>query len=347
MENMEKMEKIDFVIPWVDGSDPEWLATKAIYESSETLPEKMSDANAECRYRDNGLLRFWFRGAEQFAPWVNKIHFVTDNQIPSWLNTAHPKLHIVNHSDFIPRKYLPTYNSGTIEMNFHRIEGLSEHYVFFNDDTFLLKTTPPECFFKNGNPVLETDLRYSNKVGYNHWSRRLFNDYCVLNSSFDTRASIWEHRDKWFSVKELGIKRTQQNLRCFWANKTIPVGLYGHLAQPHLKSTLQELWDRHPDVMDVSCGHKFRSDDQVNQWLLCAWNQAKGCFFPIRSITQGRHFTIMPAQIGWICQVIKDQEYFHVCLNESGATEDAVGCLKQIVEAFACILPNKSSFEKS
>ena len=112
------METIDFVIPWVDGEDPQWKAEKAGYEKAWSpkgvaLDETVSigDANADCRYRELGCLRFWFRGVEQFAPWVNRVFFVTCGQRPSWLNVNHPKLVLVNHRDFIPEKYLPTFCS--------------------------------------------------------------------------------------------------------------------------------------------------------------------------------------------------------------------------------------------
>ena len=286
------MEGIDFIIPWVDGNDPVWLATKNKYEGKDSNSSLAVDANSDCRYRDNGLLRYWFRGVEAFAPWVNKVFFITNGQKPSWLNLNHPQLRWVKHSDFIPQQYLPTFNANTIEMNFHRIDSLSERFVYFNDDMFLLRPVKPEIFFKDGFPVIESDLRYTNKVGYNNWSRLIFNDYCLVNKSFNIAESIWKNKWKWFSIRALGYKRARKNLICYLANKTLPVGLYGHYALPHLKSTLQEVWDRYPDVMDNVSSFRFRSDEQVNQWLLCAWNQAAGRFSPTQSISQGRLISI-------------------------------------------------------
>ena len=67
----ETMDKIDFVLPWVDGSDKEWLAQKRKYENSgERMARGDVDANSDCRYRDYGLLQYWFRAVERFAPWV-------------------------------------------------------------------------------------------------------------------------------------------------------------------------------------------------------------------------------------------------------------------------------------
>lgn len=105
------------------------------------------------RYRDWEILKYLFRSIENFAPWVNNVYFVTCGHLPAWLNTECPKLQIVSHKDFIPEKYLPTFNSHSIEWNFHRIKNLSEHFVYFNDDMFLLHPIKPTDFFENGKPV--------------------------------------------------------------------------------------------------------------------------------------------------------------------------------------------------
>ena len=336
---------IDFVLTWVDGSDPAWLESKKMYKLKDFGASTALDANSDCRYRDNGLLKYWFRGVEKFAPWVDHIHFVTCGQIPQWLNTLHPKLNLVNHSDFIPGRYLPTFNATTIEMNFHRIESLADKYVYFNDDMFIIKEVNSDLYFRNNYPVLVSDLRYTHKIGYNNWSRQLLNDYCVINSSFDMGKSIWDNREKWFSIKSLGIKQVRKNFLCYLANHSIPVGLYGHIALPHLKSTLQEVWDRHPDVLDTTCKHKFRSDDQVNQWLLCAWNQAKGFFYPTPLLSQGRVISISKKSLDWICYLIKNQAYSLVCLNDNEKTGELEQGYSQIQDALEFILPNKSKYE--
>ena len=343
------MERIDIVIPWVDGNDPKWLVEKQKYERGDAR-ESISlseDANGSFRFRaDMELLRFWFRSVEQFAPWVNKVHFVTCNQKPDWLNEAHPKLHLVNHTDYIPMFFLPTFNVNTIEMNFHRINELSEQFVYFNDDTFLLQPIQPEFYFRNGNPVLQSDLRYNERVGYNNWSRLVFNDYCLVNGSFDVGKSIWENRKKWFSVSKLGFKRARKNYICFLANKTIPVSTFGHVPSAHLKSTFEEIWEKHPEVMENTCLHKFRSDDQVNQWLAIAWNLAKGCFYPANGKTRGRIYNISTKNINEVEAAIKGQLYPQVCLNDSERNDNPERCSQIIMEAFGEILPDKSSFEK-
>ena len=171
---------IDFVVLWVDGNDPEWQKEKAKYQG-----KSLNDSNSSNRYRDWGLMPYWFRAVEKFAPWVRKIHFVTCGHLPDFLNTASPKLNIVKHSDFIPEEYLPTFSSHAIEMNIHRIPGLSEHFVYFNDDTFLLRPLSETAFFKDGLPctsAVERPIELKGNFGV--WQHAAVNDLSVVNSHF-------------------------------------------------------------------------------------------------------------------------------------------------------------------
>lgn len=340
------MEKIDFIVTWVDGDDPVWQKEKNRWEGLGGTESDAPDANEECRYRENGLLRYWFRAVEKFAPWVNTVHFVTCGQRPEWLNEAHPKLHLVNHEDYIPKEYLPTFNSNTIELNFHRIEELSEYFVCFNDDVFLLRPVEPSFFFREGQPVLKTSLQYYRNVGYNNWSRMLFNDYCIVNRSFDMKKTIWQNRKKWFSIKELGYNKARRNLLCYLANGTLPVSSYGHVSQPHLKSTLQEVWEQYPEIMHHASLSKFRSDDQVNQWLMCAWNQAKGNFYPATVETLGRCVNVCLERLDDVCGLIESGTIAQICVNDSHRNTEAERCHQEVAQSMEIILPEKSSYEK-
>ena len=122
-------EKIDFVVLWVDGNDPDFIREKNKYTSNSLQVD--NDGDNLHRYRDYGTFNYWFRMVEKHAPWVNNIYLITNGQKPEWLNLNHPKLKWVRHSDFMPEEYLPTFNSAAIELNLHRIEGLSENFVFF------------------------------------------------------------------------------------------------------------------------------------------------------------------------------------------------------------------------
>lgn len=341
------MDKIDFVITWVDGSDPEWRKEKEKWKAlSMGKMSNASDANSDCRYNsDDESLRYWFRSVEKFAPWVNKIFFVTNGQKPYWLDVTHPKLQWVKHDEFIPNEYLPTFNAGCILTNLHRIEGLAEHFVIFDDDMFLLQPLEPDFYFKEGFPKLVADLRYA-WVSYSNWSRTLFNIYCVVNNSFDMRKQIWEYRRKWFNIKELGLKRARQNFICYLANKSLPCQHFGHLTVPQLKSTMSEVWEKCPEVMENTCKSKFRSDDRVNSYIFLAWNQAKGLFYPVHEKNRGKYIEIKSKNLGTICELVRSNNYPQICINDSQNNDISNDeSMRAINNAFNSIFPQKSSFE--
>ena len=104
---------IDLVYLWVDGNDPEWLNKKQLF-----MDKKI---NTVGRYQDNQELKYSLRSGEKHLPWIRKIFIVTDNQIPTFLDTSHPKIEIVYHSEIIPKQILPTYNSVIIEYFIYKI----------------------------------------------------------------------------------------------------------------------------------------------------------------------------------------------------------------------------------
>lgn len=154
---------IDVVYTWVNGTDPRWKAEKEYWHkhwiaslTGQPLPQKPEDtkhvkgsdtANADNRFRDNEELRYSLRSLEKYAPWIRHIYVVTDGQIPSWLNIESPKINIVKHSEiFTNKSHLPVFSSPAIEWNLDNIPGLSNSFLYFNDDVFLGSHVHPEDF---------------------------------------------------------------------------------------------------------------------------------------------------------------------------------------------------------
>ncbi|WP_338701565.1 stealth family protein [Streptomyces sp. Q6] len=139
---------VDVVYTWVDGNDPDWQRRRAAYGHGGYHTES---ANA-ARYISRDELRYSLRALEQNAPWVRHVYVVTDRQRPAWLTDRHPRITVVDHSEiFDDPEALPTFNSHAIESRLHHIKGLSEHFLYFNDDMFLGRpVTPSDFFLSNG-----------------------------------------------------------------------------------------------------------------------------------------------------------------------------------------------------
>jgi len=334
---------IDFVIPWVDDSDPQWLAEKAKYVSGVTQKDAV-DAN-EYRYRDWDTLRYWFRGVEKFAPWVRKIHFITCGHIPQWLDVNHPKLHLVKHSDYIPGEYLPTFSAHPIELNIHRIPGLSERFVYFNDDMFIIRPVMETCFFRNGKPCQKA--RMLSKVWDDlddAFSYILFNDRTVIFRNFPHKKKIvLKHLAKWLSP-ENGLTAARDNLIKILQSKFIDFEI-PHSHASFLKSTFFTVWEKEKAILEKTCSHKFRSVLDVNQYLFQEWQIMSGNFAPAGIDKMFRYFDTFPRDIDALKETILRQSRAVICVNDTQRNSDFTGTKEAVIRAFDTILPDKSAFE--
>lgn len=327
-------DKIDFVIIWVDGNDPEWQKEKAKYS-----PNKNTDSR-NIRYRDWDNLKYWFRGVEKFAPWVNKVYFVTCGHYPEWLNKDNPKLVCVKHSDYIPEEYLPTFSSHPIELNLHRIKGLSEQFVYFNDDTFIIDNVKETDFFQKGLP--NSQAVFQPVSGEDEIFISVKNNVnLIINRHFKKDELIKNRLSKYINLKY--GKNNISTLLCMPYKRIL--GFHeAHNGTPYLKSTFKEVWNKEYEILNETSKHKFRTSQDVNQYLFENWQFCKGTFNPSKCKSK---FIKIFDDIDNACKIIQKQKYSMICLNDSKSDEKTfVKAKKQIIEAFEKILPEKSNFEK-
>lgn len=138
---------IDVVYTWVDHTDEAWRAALAEHRNLDEVAWE--------RFRSNDELKYSLRSVHQFCPWVRRIFVLTNCRPPEWLK-PHPRITWVDHADVFPspEACLPTFNSHAIEANLMRIDGLSEHFIYMNDDVFIGVPCPKDTFFlSNGQSI--------------------------------------------------------------------------------------------------------------------------------------------------------------------------------------------------
>lgn len=327
---------IDFVITWVDMNDPKWQAQFSKYSGDKG---NTKNGVSEARFRDNGFLKYWFRGVEKFAPWVRKIHFVTYGQKPAWLDESNPKLHLVHHEDFIPAQFLPTYNSVVIERYMYRIPGLAEHFVYFNDDFYIINNVGKERFFRDGLPCDIAVFDYN--PSWSQWYKRIKNNIRIINRHFSKKEVMALHHDKWFD-KSYGMKARWNYLLRFYG-KFITLRT-PHNAQPYLKSTFEEVWAAAGKELTETSSNKFRALSDYTPELFRTWQICRGNFVPYNTYKDTKMFPLMirPKQA---VRAIYTQAYTLVCLNDNVHIRNYDTVISNIDDAFRHILPEKSSFE--
>lgn len=332
------MPKIDFVVTWVNGKDEKLKKKRNKYINSIDTYEGMTN---ERSYRNWNLFKYWFRGVEKYASWVNKIYLVVDNQIPSWINTNNSKLVIVDHKDYIPNNVLPVFNSNAIECNLYKIPNLSEYFVNFNDDMYITSKTTPMDFFKNNLPC---DIAVFNpiKPAFGGTSNFQINNMEIIN--------------KYFSKKEvlknshvLSVKYGIDNIRTLLQMPVrFNVGFFEpHMPESLLKCTFNEVWEKEPNILKNTLKSKFRSKTDINIWLFRDWQLAKGCFYPRNFRTFGHFYSIK--EVKKIREDMIKHKYKVMCINDNDIISDKLeydAIKKGIMTSFEQILSEKSSFEK-
>ncbi len=332
---------IDFVLPIVDSSDSQWQAEYCLYRNG-------GEGDSLVRFRDWGWLRYWLRSVAKNAPWVHRIYILSCNPQPEWINADGEHLVWLHHRDFIPAEFLPTFNANTIELNLHRISGLSEHFVYFNDDNFINAQVEPTYYFYQGLPCDATleGLFFVPHYEQGNWGTQLmeFCDVGLLKKYFLRRNVVKGNWYRWYGSYLPWKSRLKASLLSFQSqffNFNTP-----HHERPLLKSVFKEVWDAEPDYLRRSCT-RFREPTNANVYLMRYWHLASNRFYPSRDRLRGLFFDVSPANIQSICQYIIDGKIPSLCLNDSTECSSVFfeAARLQIIEAFEERYPASCEFE--
>jgi hypothetical protein len=137
---------VDAVYTWVDGDDPVLAAKRRAHQAASDNVIAPRETGAS-RYTSHDELKYALRSLEMYAGFVRHVYLVTDSQTPDWLDPEAAGLTVIDHRDILPADALPVFNSHAIESRLHHIPGLSEHYLYFNDDVFINRPVGAERFF--------------------------------------------------------------------------------------------------------------------------------------------------------------------------------------------------------
>ncbi|MCL2400033.1 MAG: stealth family protein [Defluviitaleaceae bacterium] len=326
---------IDFIIPWVDGSDPIWIE-----EFNEYSPKKknLSIDILNERYRENGLLRYWFRGIEKNAPWVRKIFFVTSGQKPEWLNLNHHKLVWVKHSDFIPQEYLPTFSCRPIHIHLHKIKGLSDNFVLFDDDMYILNPINKDYYFKYNLPKDYALLRPIKIPDF--YSHVIINNMIEVNKHFNKSEVMKKNLGKYFNFR-YGLRHFIPTYYISRVNN-FPGFFYKHFSQPFLRNTFEDVWHHCSEVLEATSHNRFRTIADVSSGLFRYWQLSRGNFSPETPGKHRRKYNVSISNVRQIQKTIENKYIKELCLNDTDCPDE---CYLNILESFDKIFPQISSFE--
>lgn len=338
------MEDIDIVVLWCDGDDPAFKAKKEKY-LNRPLDENDESAGA-IRTRDMGTFPFWFRAIEENMPWVRKVHLVTDEQVPDWLAVEHPKLHLVDLKDFIPSQYLPLFNSCAIEIFIHRIEGLAEQFIYFNDDMFVNAPCSPQDFFLKGKPRLCPFFTNRFPMGDSPYYYHIYNNMRVANHYCRSRRVALSIIPRSIG-RQIGFdwscKNTALLLATAFAMAGFPYVKSPHQALPMTRTIVQQIWAHATPFFDKTAGHRFREDSDISQELFYDYAIYSGNF----ELSHRKEccYTMDADSVACAVEDVKGALNQMICINDA-ETSEFQQLVMMVKEAFVSRYPNPCSFEK-
>ncbi|MBN7758997.1 Stealth CR1 domain-containing protein [Nitratireductor aquimarinus] len=304
---------IDIVYTWVDGSDPDHIDAMNRF-----LPP---DAKREPeRFHNHDELMFSLRSIEKYAPWVNHIYVVTNGQRPHWLVEG-PKLTVISHDQILDPEYLPTFNSHVIGSALHRIPGLSEHYIYFNDDIMLSRPMEERDFFTAGGLL------------YGFLSSASLPNRSLRQSD---AMSVWAQKNAQALIyKEWGV----------WFDRR-----FKHSYHPQRRSVGEDVERRFADQIHATRLNKFRTRDDlvIGSTLntVTAYMTGKGLFRGNRTFYVPVRDQIAPSVYEEILASRGTGKASDaICLNDAHKGSAIDGYEDELLRFLELYFPGQSSFE--
>lgn len=225
---------IDIVFTWVNDLDVNWSKKYNHYKGNVNPTGLGSYATDDARFSNHDELYYSIKSIKKYIPWVRMIYIITDSQTPHWF-IEDKGIKIIDHKDIIPDQYLPTFNSHVIEAHLHFIPGLSENFIYFNDDVFVARHLPAGHFFK-GNGIA---------------------------SLFLSRKSLLEMHGRGVNTPTLSASLSCANILNKDFNINVDAPLV-HTYVPLKRSFFKMAWELYGERIDCFLVNKFRSNNDMN-----------------------------------------------------------------------------------
>ncbi|MGV2953971.1 stealth conserved region 3 domain-containing protein [Glutamicibacter sp. AGC46] len=311
-------EPVDAVYTWVDSADPAWQ--KAYREFKQSIPAGASHPSSRdlARYTSRDELKYSLRSLEMNMPWIRNIYLVTAGQAPHWLNTENSKIKLVSHSEIFdsPEECLPTFNSHAIETQLSNIRGLSEYFIYVNDDIFFGRPMSPNVFYTGSGAV-----KYS--LANAHYAEAT-NPRLAVNLAAQLNADLIQ--DKYGKTTALKFR---------------------HVAHPQRKSVHEIVRSSFKAEVKSTARHKFRHVDDISlpSSLAHYVAAAEGIGVPVDIDYSyvdlgGEHLPMK------LYRLVRGRGTQMFCFNEVSSvsgTEKRGQLAKKVLDT---LFPYKSSFEK-
>jgi len=311
---------IDVVLTWVDGADPQWLSKKDRYLGNSNVLPPYSTAHLEERFKSRNELKYALRSIHMFAPFVRTIFIVTDNQVPNWLQIDNKNIKLIDHKDiFFDESALPTFNSHSIETQLHHIDGLSEHFIYMNDDMFFGKFSSKEEYF-DSNGIAKVFPEPQHIV--------------------PELVSVDDEEYVYAGMNAVNLLEKDFN--------SYPSRLMMHSPYSVRRSVMYEIESRYNDIYQTTARNKYRSRSDISpiSFFYCHYAHLIGKAV-LASIEHEYLALWTPSLALKLNKLLNTRQASNFCLNDAGVRGKYAAKIDRIVASFLEeYFPIKSPFEK-
>jgi hypothetical protein len=309
---------VDVVYTWVNSEDEDWIKM-----FKQHAPDALTDASSKARFYNRDELKFSLRSINEYMSWVRNVYIVSNCAPPDWIDLKNSKLKWIAHEKLFNKKSLPVFSSHAIETKLHKIKGLSNYFIYFNDDVMLSRTTfKQDFYFSNGIVKLALEP-YGNVSGDLKEGEP---DY--LNAARNVQALI----DKDFDV--------------------IPTQLHTHSPLVLRKDILKEIEENYKSEITETAKQKFRKITDIS---------LPSFFFPHYAYSTGKAIkserkTLLIQQNHNFLKRFKElksekkqadlrKRHLSFCLNDGGNSHENHKWNTETISFLKEYFPQKSEFE--
>jgi len=323
---------IDAVITWVNGNDEAWLQKKSEFPGFSQWELYHSDTEInDPRFRDFGLLKYTIDSILKYAPWIRNVFVVTMQQKLNF-EYSDPRVKVVYHEEFIPAQYLPTFNSNTIELNLHRIPGLSEHFILFNDDMLLNSPVIPEDFFVGDLPKDVFGFKPVVPV-YGSIGSIDINNVAIINKHFPKHRYLHANLKNLFNI-HYGFSTILQTILCLPWKQYIGFKSF-HVPIAHRKADFKKIWSLEGSLLDTTCRSRYRSGNDISHWVIRYFRLVTGQLLP-ESPRTFKYYDLANIELQDLQQDLLSETHSLICINDTPNVD-----IKTVVPKVASLLADK------
>lgn len=312
------MKRIDLVFPYVDSSKITWQ------QAYSKATGKYYNNNEKQRfYADGELLRYKLRATEKYMPWIRNVYMIVHDklQVPEWINQEN--VIIVEHKDFIPNEVLPVFNSCAIEMFVHLIKGLSDYFIYSNDDMMPNGFLTPDDFFYQD---YDGSIKVKNKL-----------EILQMKEAQKRKRSYFViARNSYKFANEIATVRKNRPLT------EIEYPQVPHVSTPMLKDFNMAIYESLTDEI-LDSVTPLRDFKNFNQYLF-AFSYMTNGLSRIDTKYRHRYCATTKADLPMILKSLANENYKEIVINDMEKTDFEV--YPYIYKAYAQKLPNKCKYEK-